>query len=302
MRIRDAVPADAAAVCQVLKRSIVELCVADHHNDPAILERWLANKAPEIVASWIAQPRSSMLLAVEDDAILGVGAVTDAGEITLNYVSPDARFRGVSRAMLRALEARTLERGAARSTLVGTETARRFYHAAGYTDAGAPQGKFGAAGGYPMSKQLGDIRLEQVIEELPVGFEALRAEARAEGYRNLGRLATDWVSGALRFNGAGEALLAAFAGNELAALGGLSTDPALPEFLRMRRFYVRKRFRRAGVGRRVATALLERTVEADRSVTVNAAPGSALFWEALGFAPDEREGHTHVLIRVVKPA
>jgi GNAT superfamily N-acetyltransferase len=68
-----------------------------------------------------------MLVAVEGCRILGVGCVTAAGEITLNYVSPDARFRGVSRAVLHALEARGLERGNVRCTLASTETARRFY-------------------------------------------------------------------------------------------------------------------------------------------------------------------------------
>jgi hypothetical protein len=33
--------------------AVVELCHADHLNDPAILNRWLANKTPEIVGSWI---------------------------------------------------------------------------------------------------------------------------------------------------------------------------------------------------------------------------------------------------------
>ena len=47
-----------------------------------------------------------MLVAIGESGVLSVGAVTDAGEITLNYVSSDARFAGVSRAMLRALEAR----------------------------------------------------------------------------------------------------------------------------------------------------------------------------------------------------
>src|SRR5215472_15990986 len=130
MEIRDAVPEDAPAACEVMRRSIIEHCVADHHNDPAILERWLANKRPEIVASWIAHSGGSMLVAAEDDAILAGGAVTDAGEITLNYVSPDARFRGVSRAMLAALESRAADRGNDRCTLISTETARRFYDGA----------------------------------------------------------------------------------------------------------------------------------------------------------------------------
>jgi hypothetical protein len=92
VQIRDAVPEDASAACEVLRRSISELCGADHRNDPEILTRWLANKTPEIVGSWIIEPGNSVLLAVDDDSILAVGAVTDAGEITLNYVSPDARF------------------------------------------------------------------------------------------------------------------------------------------------------------------------------------------------------------------
>jgi hypothetical protein len=99
IEIRDALPTDAAAICAVLRRSIVELCIADHQNDPGILRRWLANKTPEIVTSWIGQPGSSVLVTVSQDRILSVGAVTDNGEITLNYVSPDARFGGVSRTM-----------------------------------------------------------------------------------------------------------------------------------------------------------------------------------------------------------
>jgi hypothetical protein len=96
--VRDAAPDDAVAACHVLRESISRLCVADHGNDPAILNAWLANKTPETVAAWAAQKGSSLLLAVEGDVILAVGSVTDAGEITLNYVAADARFRGVSRA------------------------------------------------------------------------------------------------------------------------------------------------------------------------------------------------------------
>src|SRR5437879_42061 len=95
MEIRDAVAADAPEACEVLRRSVIELCTLDHHNDQAILEAWLANKTPEIVSSWIARPDNSVLLAVEGDSVLSVGAVSDAGEILLNYVSPEARFRGV---------------------------------------------------------------------------------------------------------------------------------------------------------------------------------------------------------------
>src|SRR5579872_4395196 len=152
MLIRDAKPQDAVAACEVARRSISELCAADHGGDPEIVARWLVNKTPENVRAWIARKDASMLVAVEEGAILAVEMVSDAGEILLNYVSPDARFRGVSRALLTALEARGRERGASISTLESTETARRFYLANGYIETGAATGKFGMRSGYRMTK------------------------------------------------------------------------------------------------------------------------------------------------------
>jgi GNAT superfamily N-acetyltransferase len=154
VEIRDATPDDAEAACAVLRASISRLCGADHGNDPAILSRWLGNKTPEIVAGWARQPGNSLLVAVDGNAVLAVGSVTDDGEITLNYVAPQARFRGISRAMLAALEARAAERGNSRCTLTSTETAHRFYLAGGYVDDGPPAGKFGTRSGYPMSKNI----------------------------------------------------------------------------------------------------------------------------------------------------
>lgn len=144
---------DAAEACAVLRRSISELCFPDHRNDQNVLERWLANKTPEKVASWIAQADHAVLVAVEGDKILAVGAVSDAGEITLNYVSPDARFQGVSKVLLRALEIRVTERGNTQCTLESSETARRFYVSAGYREIGSAVIMFGTPS-YPMSKRL----------------------------------------------------------------------------------------------------------------------------------------------------
>ena len=153
MKVRDATSEDAEAACAVLRASIIELCAADHNNDAILLERWLANKQPDIVAGWITD--NSLLVAVDDDdSILAVGSVNDAGEITANYVSPHARFRGVSRALLAALEARAAERGNTACHLHSTETAHRFYLANGYADDGEPIRKFGMNSGYPMSKRI----------------------------------------------------------------------------------------------------------------------------------------------------
>jgi len=154
MNIRDARPEDAKEACLVMRRSITELCRADHRDDPALLAAWLSDKTPEAVAAWMRRADASYLVAMEGETITAVGAVTDAGEILLNYVSPSARFRGASGALLAAMEARAGDRGATRCTLISTTTARRFYRARGYEETGQPVRKFGMDSGYPMAKIL----------------------------------------------------------------------------------------------------------------------------------------------------
>jgi GNAT superfamily N-acetyltransferase len=155
MQIREARVDDAEEACRVLRRSIAELCTTDHCGNPAILDVWLANKTPENVASWIANPSSHVFIAAEGTAIVGVAAVTTAGEVTLNYVSPDSRFRGVSKALLNALEAKASDLGIDRCTLTSTETARQFYLSGGYVEQGPPVDVFGSVKSYPMVKHLG---------------------------------------------------------------------------------------------------------------------------------------------------
>jgi GNAT superfamily N-acetyltransferase len=140
------------------------------------------------------------------------------------------------------------------------------------------------------------IETEVIVEDLPAGFDALRAEARAEGFRQIERLLTDWDAGTLRFDRDGEALLAVRVNGTLAGIGGLTVDPVVPNALRMRRLYVRPAFRRGGVGRELVLSLLARR-RSDQVVTANVALGSVPFWEALGFTRDLRDGHTHILDR-----
>lgn len=132
--IRPAQVREAAAICAVLRRSIVELCAADHQNNPEWLADWLANKTPENVAVWIADPDNCLLVAVAGDTVLAAGCIKRSGLIVLNYVSPDARFQGVSRAMLARLEEIARGNGCREVTLTSTLTAHDFYLAAGYAD------------------------------------------------------------------------------------------------------------------------------------------------------------------------
>ena len=157
MQIREARIEDAVEACHVLRRSITELCLADHQDDPAILQRWLANKTPANLRSWIADPGSHMFVATDGEAILEVAPVTTSGEIILNYVSPGARFRGVSKALLKRLEVRAAELG--NEVLTSTGTARLFYLSAGYKEQGLPKSGFFTKVSCRMAKQLsGDTR------------------------------------------------------------------------------------------------------------------------------------------------
>ena len=140
------------------------------------------------------------------------------------------------------------------------------------------------------------VGISTVTGRLPAMLDAVRQEACNEGYRFMDRLAVDWASGMMRFDRDGELLLAAHLEDVLAGIGGITLDPVTPGTLRMRRFYIRPAFRRQGIGRRLAAALLQQSRLAGSAVTVNAGTADApAFWEALGFDPDARDGHTHKL-------
>lgn len=140
------------------------------------------------------------------------------------------------------------------------------------------------------------IEIEVIRERLPPGFELLRYAADEEAFQMLGVLAEEWTNGTGRFAGPGEMLVAAFDRAALAGVGGMSRDPHDAEALRMRRFYVYPPYRRRGIGRAMARFLLERPEVVNRAVTLNAPYAEAArFWQALGFIPDARDGHTHIL-------
>ncbi len=99
------------------------------------------------------------------------------------------------------------------------------------------------------------IQIARIVERLPEGIGALRAEADAEAIGGPARLMAQWEDGAQRFAGDGEALFAAFADGELAGFGGVTIERAAGEpAMRMRHLYVRPGFRRSGVGRALAGA------------------------------------------------
>ena len=132
IQIRKATKTDAAAAINTLHRSIIELCIADHHNVPAEVEDWLSNKTVEAWQKWIARDDALVLVAQQDSEVVGVGMTTLSGEILLNYVHPNARFGGVSKAILAAMEGALRTRGVQHCRLESTITAHSFYQNCGF--------------------------------------------------------------------------------------------------------------------------------------------------------------------------
>jgi GNAT superfamily N-acetyltransferase len=131
--VRKARAEDAAVAIETLRCSITELCQVDHHNDPEALKVWLANKTVEEWVGWVAHPDISMFVAEADGIVRGVGLITHAGEVRLNYVHPAVRFNAISRTLLNEMELTARQLGLKRCFLESTRTALPFYLACGYT-------------------------------------------------------------------------------------------------------------------------------------------------------------------------
>lgn len=134
--VRRAAEPDIEAMSEVLTRSITELCALDHHNDPAVIAAWTANKTPEGVRLMLESADAELFVAEHDGVVAAVGCVMNGSEIGLNYVHPAHRFQGFSKALLAAMEQAMREAGVTEARLKATQTAHAFYLANGWQHAG----------------------------------------------------------------------------------------------------------------------------------------------------------------------
>lgn len=141
--IRKAVPDDAVAACELLRRSIEQVCEPDHRGRPDVLDTWLANKKPETVAAWFASPANHAIVAVRGGQLLGLALLTQAGKVALCYVEPGALRSGVGRALLTAVEAQARAWNIRKLALHSPESCATFYERHGYANAGLEKTCFG---------------------------------------------------------------------------------------------------------------------------------------------------------------
>ena len=151
---RPAQPGEAAEACTVIRRSIRELCLADHDGDPAILQPWLANKTPERVRAWIEGNPAGTLVGGGTSGIAGGGCILPDGTIGLLYVAPGVQRRGVGRGLLRRMEQVAVDARHTVCTLKSTAAACGFYAANGYVPSGAPVASFGGKPAFPMHRTI----------------------------------------------------------------------------------------------------------------------------------------------------
>lgn len=165
--IRRALPSDATAACEVVRRSIAELCHADHRGDPEALAAWLANKTPANFEQWILSDRHAAMVAEIDGAVVAFGLLNLQGTVELLYVSPDARFRGVSKALLTALEKEAEAAGIRELELESSRTALPFYSRLGYTPSESSCRGVGVRPCYPMARRIGTSTDSPIDGETP---------------------------------------------------------------------------------------------------------------------------------------
>jgi GNAT superfamily N-acetyltransferase len=143
------------------------------------------------------------------------------------------------------------------------------------------------------------IQIERVSVLPESEWTALVTESEADGFGFVRRLRDEWCSTRNRFDQPGEAFFAARIQGELVGVCGLSRDPysTKANVGRVRRLYVRKEFRRLGVGQLLVQAVVATardhftllSLRTDNSI-------ASRFYERQGFQPyPGLEGCTHLL-------
>jgi GNAT superfamily N-acetyltransferase len=152
--VRTAEAKDAAAAVELVRRSITELCMADHHGDAETLAKWLSNKTVPNLAAWFSSNDNFCVIAESAGRVVGVGLLHRSGEINLFYLAPGVQRRGIGKAIHAALEEQARVWALRELKLDSTTLARAFYEKLGYRSTGAAEPRFGELQVYPYEKTL----------------------------------------------------------------------------------------------------------------------------------------------------
>ena len=130
--IRKAELQDVEEFCNVIRRSIIELCGFDHHGKKETLEKWLENKTVENCREWILNKHSSTFVAEKNGSVVGVSHIGHNGYLFLCYVLPEVKGQGLGGKLLTTAENSVSFLGVDSLSLESTITAKEFYEHHGY--------------------------------------------------------------------------------------------------------------------------------------------------------------------------
>ena len=152
-KVREAIPSDSAKACEVLRRSISEIC-SHYYKNQSVIDEWLANKTESNVKKWIQSDKSYSIVCASNDLIVGFGAITLEGEVSLIYLVPEALHKGNGKLMLEAMEKRIISEGINEIHTVSSITAKPFYERNGYIKNGEPLLVGNIKGDFPLIKRV----------------------------------------------------------------------------------------------------------------------------------------------------
>jgi ribosomal protein S18 acetylase RimI-like enzyme len=143
------------------------------------------------------------------------------------------------------------------------------------------------------------IQIARVTTLPEFELSELVAESEAEGFGFVRRLRDEWCSTRNRFDLPGEAFFTARLQGQLVGICGLSRDPysSMAGVGRVRRLYIRKEFRRLGIGQQLVQAVMETAHNHFTLLSLRTDnPIASRFYERQGFQPiSGLESCTHLL-------
>ena len=142
------------------------------------------------------------------------------------------------------------------------------------------------------------ISIRKIVSLSPA-IDPLGTDALVEGYDFVDTLVDEWVSGENHFDRRGETLLGCFddSAQELIGVGGLNIDPFAGDdgLGRIRKVYIRPRWRNQGIGKALVAALVEEARKSFQNVRLRAENSNAArLYERLGFVSIIDPDATHI--------
>jgi len=126
---------------------------------------------------------------------------------------------------------------------------------------------------------------------LPDDIQYIVCESQADGFHFLKRLVDEFNSGINRFDNLGEVLLVVREQGCLIAIGGLNNYKGVG---RLRRFYVRKEYRRTGLGRMLLEELEQYAIKSFPEIVLFSDTSDAnKFYQACGYTSAAESGISH---------